>query len=491
MTTNRHARIASNQLRSVILLVLCFLLFSEAAHAAWVSGKFEVYVFDVGQADSQLIVSPTGKTILIDAGEKNWNSGSNADLIATKIRQVMGSSFNHLDYIAITHLHADHIGTAGFTGQTGYGGIWKLIERHGFTVGKLIDRNSGKWVDSNHDGVCDPNTEIEWINVGTTSGTGGKWLCYVTDPANATKFHRETAIVGSTTQINLGPSVTVKIIQSDANGVMMSDHTTLVEGDHHGESLPPSENDYSITLKLTFRNLNYITGGDTDGEYTMSSYGYRYNDVESVIAPSIGKVEVLKINHHGSSHSSNQTYINTLQPAVSLISCGANSYGHPDQAVLDRLLTNGKVFITGTCDISRNYGSSVIVNGDIVVSSADGSNYSVNGTAFVAGSIAPSSTDTISPMVTNLKVLVTPKSFATRSVKVTSFTATDPNDAVKGYKITEKLIKPSATATGWRTTPQRSYTIRSLSTRALYGWVKDAAGNVSEGRQAEVWFDQQ
>jgi beta-lactamase superfamily II metal-dependent hydrolase len=469
-----------------VLLVLFsafMLLPTTAAVAAWTQGKFEIYLFDVGQADSQLIVSPTGKTLLIDAGEKTWNSSRNANAIADKIRQVMGPSFGHLDYIVTTHLHTDHIGTPG------YGGIWRLIEIHNFTVGKLIDRDAGVWVDSNHDGVCDPHTEIVWHNVGTTSGTAGKWLCYAMDPANANKLHREVATVDSTSQIDLGPGVTVKIIESDAKGVKMSDGTTPVEGNHSAESLPPSENDYSITLKVTYGNLKYVTGGDTDGEYASSSYGYKYNDVESVIAPGIGRVDVIKANHHGSSHSSNQTYIDTLHPTVSLISCGAdNTYGHPDQAILDRLLSKSKVYFTETCDPSRNYGASVIVNGDIVISSSDGINYTVNRDAYNSG--GSQTADTTAPIVTGFRVHITPATFTTYEVKVALFTATDVDGAVTGYKITESGDKPSPNDAEWISTRPATYKIKSPATQALYGWGKDSTGNVSEGRQAEVWFEQ-
>lgn len=62
-------------------------------------------------------------------------------------------------------MHLDHIGYAG------YGGFWYLIEEAGIEFGKIIDRDAGEWVDSNGDGVCDPDTEIDWHVVGTFSGT--------------------------------------------------------------------------------------------------------------------------------------------------------------------------------------------------------------------------------------------------------------------------------------------------------------------------------
>ncbi len=367
-----------NGIRWITRGVFLAVFLVTSVEAAWTAGNLEIYVFNIGQGDSQLIVSPSGKTLLIDVGEMNWNSGQVAQSVAAKIRQIMGSGCNHLDYIVATHLHLDHIG------YVEKGGIWALLEKHGFTVGKLIDRDAGVWQDANGDGVA-AEDEILWHNVGTTSGTAWKWVGYVTDPANAAKLHREIALVGSSSQIDLGPGVTVTIVESDAQGVKMADGQTDVGGNHLGQSNCPSENDYSITLKVTFDKLDYVAGADTDGAYQSSPNGYTYNNIESVMASRIGRVEVLRVNHHGSDHSSSPMYLNTLDPDVSVITCGStNTYGHPDQDALDRLLATSKVYLTEKGDPSRNYGSAVIANGDVMIKTSDGVHYTVNGDSYVA-----------------------------------------------------------------------------------------------------------
>ena len=231
-------------------LIILFFSFGNANKAQdnWESGTFQIDVFKVGQGDSQLIVSPTGKTLLIDAGELNWNSKKGATYVADKLKEVMGDSFNHVDYVVASHLHLDHIGYAG------KGGIWALIEKNGFTFGKLIDRDSAEWVDFDEDEEFDPPDELFWNNAGTESGTATNWLSYVLDPKNKSKL-----------QIDLGPDVVVEIVQSDALDVKMEDGVTLVSGNHRKEKYLPSENDYSITLKISYRDLDYVTGADTDG----------------------------------------------------------------------------------------------------------------------------------------------------------------------------------------------------------------------------------
>ena len=349
----------------------------------WTSGEFQIRIFDVEQGDSQLIIFPSGYTILIDTVEHSYSSGKGAALIASKIQSIMDGDMS-IDVGVASHQHLDHIGYAG------YGGFWGLIETHGVTFGKFIDRDSGEWVDGSGggtvDGLCDPDLEIVWNNAGTVSGTSRNWLCYVTNSANTNIYGiREIATVGSTTQIDPPDTgAVVEIVQADADGIMMSDGVTSLQGDHTGLSAPPSENDYSIGIKISYGAIDYATSGDSDGEYATSSFGYTYNDVETDLADRFGGVDVLRANHHGSGHSTNQYYVDTLNPDASAISCGNNSFGHPAQAVLDRLLLTGDVYVTNLCDATRNYGTAVLVHGDIILKSTDGLNYTINGTAYVA-----------------------------------------------------------------------------------------------------------
>lgn len=347
----------------------------------WTPGTLEIHALNVGQGESQLIIGPTGRTLLIGVSEDSWNTNQGAIFVASEIRRITGSS--HINYVMPSHWHLDHMGYAG------YGGIWSLVEQQGITADVLIDRDGGVWQDTNHDGICDPDLEVVWHNAGTVSGTARNWVCWATDPSTAGGQIRQLAQIDSTTQIDLGlaEGLTVKIVQVDAQGVLQADGVTPVAGDHTLDALPTSENDYSITLWFNWGKFDYVAGGDTDGEYAVSTYGYSYNDVETDVAGRVGQeVEVTWVNHHGSAHSTNSTYVSTLNPDAAIISVGStNSYGHPDQTVLDRLYTNGTMrYLTQIGDPTRNYYDSVIVNGDVVVQVTDGINYTVSGDPYVA-----------------------------------------------------------------------------------------------------------
>lgn len=80
---------------------LALLLVLLLAPAAW-AGELKVYFLDVGQGDSELIVSPTGKTVLIDAGPPDCGPK-----LHQRLMELLKAP---LDLVILTHPHVDHLG---------------------------------------------------------------------------------------------------------------------------------------------------------------------------------------------------------------------------------------------------------------------------------------------------------------------------------------------------------------------------------------------
>ncbi len=377
----------------------------------WTAGEVTVWWFDVEQGDAQLVIGPTGRTLLIDLGENAYNStgaNTNATRIEARIRDICatGASPVHLDYVMASHHHLDHIGYAAVPDDTSsYGnGLYQLLAPaseggYGFTVGTLFDRDGGSWTDANADGRCQvgtsaaPSNEIDWHNAGTTSQTALRFICWLYGPGGQPdRAHIDGRVVTVVNEapwpgIDLGTGVVAEILGANGKNVMQADGVTPVSGDHTAEGTPPSENDYSIALKLTYGEWQYATAGDSDGEYATSGFDYTYNDNEAVIGPLFGNVDTMRANHHGSGHSSSQAYLDTLLPETAVFSCGSNSYGHPSNRVLDalRILEHdagigADIYLTNNpCDdlqaddtTPTDYSGTFNTNGDLRLTTTDG-----------------------------------------------------------------------------------------------------------------------
>lgn len=77
----------------------------------WHPGVFEVTAIDVGQGDSLLLITPQGKTLLMDSGGMPGNVRSDFDVGEEVVSPYLWSrGIRRLDAVAISHPHSDHMG---------------------------------------------------------------------------------------------------------------------------------------------------------------------------------------------------------------------------------------------------------------------------------------------------------------------------------------------------------------------------------------------
>jgi competence protein ComEC len=89
-------------------------------------------------------------------------------------------------------------------------------------------------------------------------------------------------------------------------------------------------NEDSIVLLVEYRDFRALLVGDA---------GIR---AESRLAHRVGRVDLLKVGHHGSATASSDAWLSELSPWAAVISVGrGNRYGHPNPATLERLQRHG------------------------------------------------------------------------------------------------------------------------------------------------------
>lgn len=89
-------------------------------------------------------------------------------------------------------------------------------------------------------------------------------------------------------------------------------------------------NESSMVMELSYHGKTMLFTGDV-GEET-----------EAALLEKVSKdIDLLKVPHHGSKYSTSEPFLDKINPANAVISCGNNRYGHPSEEVLERLVKRG------------------------------------------------------------------------------------------------------------------------------------------------------
>lgn len=110
------------------------------------------------------------------------------------------------------------------------------------------------------------------------------------------------------------------------------------------------------------RNDNSLVVTVSDGQYLALFTGDCGSEplakIASVYEAMLQQCDYLKVAHHGSVHSAEETFYETIRPAVATISVGVNSYGHPSPVVITMAEKAGAhVYTTLDCgQITTRFG---------------------------------------------------------------------------------------------------------------------------------------
>jgi competence protein ComEC len=256
----------------------------------------------VGQGDSALLVLPSKKIILIDAGgkpgyviEESEGISEEKDDAAKNViipyLKDLGTSHEPratsqnlrpsvppslvpwtIDYFIATHPHADH-----------YGGFVTLMENKIFpkTVYDAGFQKSYPLYETFLEMIKNIKAKYVVPKIGETVDLGGGVLM---------KF--------------LGPISKYRGTKSD-------------------------ENNSSIVVKITYGNISMLFTGDVELEAENDLVSWR-GELKST---------VLKIAHHGSKTSTSSPFLDRVAPEIAVISSGSgNPFGHPSDDTIKKLV---------------------------------------------------------------------------------------------------------------------------------------------------------
>jgi competence protein ComEC len=303
------------------------------------SGKeLQVHFLDVGQGDAILIISPTGKSMLIGAGDKEHGAD-----VANALHKY---DIAKLDYFVATHPRTDHIGGAPL--------VFAQIKadtvlESGIVPPEREDPKKKPPFDVNDTHKTDPNAKP--VKPGSEFPT----VVAYDDFENAvTAMGAKKVEVTVPDTIDLGGGARLTILGPT---LPYFTHEQLVsEG---GNML----NSNSIVMRLDYGDFSMMLPGDAEGITEQRMLGTTTNLA----------VTALKVAHHGSKYATTDAFLARLKPAIAIISTSKdNKYGHPSQATLDRLKAakvqvyrtdlQGEITLT-TTGTAKN-GALYLINGE-------------------------------------------------------------------------------------------------------------------------------
>jgi beta-lactamase superfamily II metal-dependent hydrolase len=239
-----------------------------------------IYLVDVEGGNATLFVSPSGESLLIDAG--NPSNGRDANRIAAAAKD---AGISQIDHLIVTHYHVDHVGGVGELNAV-------LPIRHFIDHGPSVETNASA-------------------------------------PEASQKTYRELVDRGRHTVVKPGDKIPIAGL--DVQVLSAAGHVIQKPLPGAGRPNPPcaaytpmdpdpTENAQSVGSLVTYGKFRTLHLGDLT-----------WNVEHDLMCPAdrIGKVDLFVVSHHGQPISNSPVLVHAIQPRVMLLNNGLRKGGQP------------------------------------------------------------------------------------------------------------------------------------------------------------------
>jgi len=256
---------------------LLLLLLTGVTSTTQARRTLDIYFIDVEGGQATLVVSPSGESMLIDAGYPGFE-GRDADRIAAAAKQ---AGVNRIDYLIVTHYHRDHVG-----------GVPQVAAR--LPIGTFVDYGANREAGS--------AAEV--------------YAAY--EPVRAKGRHLQPK-PGDTLPIT---GLTARIVASGGELLKTALNEPAAANSLCAQFKPrdpdPTENARSLGLVLELGRFRMLDLGDLT-----------WNKEHDLVCPAnlLGSVDVYLTTHHGLNSSGPAVVVHAVRPRVVVMNNGATKGG--------------------------------------------------------------------------------------------------------------------------------------------------------------------
>ena len=270
-------------MRTRLIVTLAGFVLGAALLSAQARRTLDIYVIDVEGGNATLFVTPSGESVLIDAGNGGPAAARDAGRIIDAVRD---AGLTQIDHHITTHWHGDHFGALA--------DLAKLVPIKAYY---------------DHGPTIQPQpAATEFLDT-----------IY---PALVAQAKR--------TIVKPGDRITVKgldwrifssggqVIQSALPGAGRPNPYCAA---YKPQDPDPTENAQSVGSSITFGKFRVVHPGDLT-----------WNKEAELMCPAnrLGTTDLLIIGHHGQAISNSAVMVHALRPRVSIINNGTRKGGQPD-----------------------------------------------------------------------------------------------------------------------------------------------------------------
>ena len=261
-------------------------------------GELRVHILDVGQGDSILIISPEGKTALIDAGANEKGK------VALEAMQKYG--VKQIDFLIVSNAQVDHVGGAD-----------EVLR--GIKVLKVIDGDIPPPETVVDETPQQPQKPQKPQRPNQPPKQELPTVISYRDFRNAIKETNTPYEKAEPNKVyDLGGGAFLTLLAPTQPLFTKAD---MKAGGHE-------LNANSVVVRLDYGDFSMLLAGEAEAQ----------TEHQRLINKTKLEAKILKVAHHGSKYATSAEFIKAVKPEAAIISASEyNRYSHPSQVVLDRL----------------------------------------------------------------------------------------------------------------------------------------------------------